>query len=326
MDGGMRVLLVNPLGVALKHYTESLERLLVDCGASVASIALSEPSASGQTRQRWIYEYIKALREATRENPHVIVIQTWPTLGYWDYVASRVVLRGAYTLIVFHDPHPLVHAVGYGHLARWIASLRPVAATAIVHSKAASEVVRADASLGDVIDLPHPMFPPEKPDGHNRRGVVIRVLGQYKAARDVHGMTQLAAQGPSDWRYEVIGRGWPAIAGWKVTSRFVEENEFGALIRGSSAIVIPYSRFFQSGVAIRTLELGTPVVGPRSSSLAELLGAESDWLVDGDSWHQAVEAAIRAEPEEIYRVASSAYDRVLGQWRAWLESSQPVNR
>jgi hypothetical protein len=316
--------LVNPLGAALKHYTASLEGLLVDCGAAVTTVALMEPSAPGQSRRRWIGEYVKTLwkeaRKKSHGDPQVIVIQTWPILGYWDYVISKLILGHASAWIILHDPRPLVRAMGYGRLARWTASRSLIGAAAIVHSIAAADVVHKNTDLKDIVNLPHPMFPPERSDKDEGESVIIRALGQYKADRDLRRMEQLAAQSPPGWCYEAIGRGWPPIAGWKVIDRFVEEDEFDALIRGSSAIVIPYVRFFQSGVAIRSLEMGTPVVGPRLSSLADLVGSESNWLVDGESWTQAVEAAIRADPREIYQVATRAYNNVLGQWRTWLDS------
>lgn len=172
--------------------------------------------------------------------------------------------------------------------------------------------------LRDVIELPHPMFPPEKRATRGGGQIVVRVLGQYKADRDLESMRQLASDGPSEWSYEVVGRGWPPVAGWTVIDKFVNEGDFDSYLRSSDVVVIPYNRFFQSGVAIRSLEVGTPVVGPRASSLASLVGGESEWLVDGEPWIGAVEAAIRANSEEIYEVASRAYCEVLERWRAWL--------
>jgi hypothetical protein len=308
--------------VALEHYTASLEKLLTDCGAAVTSVALIEPSAPGQTRWRWVRQYVAALRAAIpgKYESHPIVIQTWPLLGYWDYAIARLMLRRAPTFIVLHDPRPLVRAKGYGRCARWIASRRVVAAKAVVHSDIAKEVVCGTTKIHDVIDLPHPMFAPRLLWTRSASDVTVRVLGQYKADRDLDAMEGLAARGPSEWRYEVIGRGWPAVVGWKVTDRFVEEGEFDRCLQESDVIVIPYSRFFQSGVAIRALEVGTPVVGPRCSSLADLLGSQSRWLVEESSWIGAVRAAIAAEPSEVQEVAASVYDNVFKRWAAWLRS------
>ncbi len=258
------------------------------------------------------------LRNEARQNSRSTVIQTWPVLGYWDFVISRLILRHLSLLIVLHDPHPLVYAKGYGRMARWMASRSVVAATPIVHSSLAADVVRAHTGLPDIIQLPHPMFPPEKRRTRSDNKVIIRVLGQYKADRDLNSMEQLAAEGPSDWRYEAIGRGWPPVAGWTVTDRFVNEKEFDALVESSSAIIIPYKRFFQSGVAMRSLELATPVIGPARSSLRPLLGDKYPWLVADSRWLPAIESALSADSDDLLRLAKDIYRHVQSEWTGWL--------
>lgn len=285
----------------------------------------------GQTRGGWMMEYLKVLKKARRvarasseDSAPAVVIQTWPVLGYWDFAISRLALGRALVFTIIHDPHPLVEAIGYGRLARWVATGRPFAARALTHSDGACRIVNESAHLRKVVNLPHPMFIPEAPTG--RQGeVVIRVLGQYKTDRDLQSMERLASDGPSDWRYEVVGRGWPHVAGWDVRSEFVEEHEFDSLLRDSSAILIPYLRFFQSGVAIRALEVGTPVVGPRSSSLGDLLGKRCNWLVDnssGNPWMPAVQTAIDTDPWNVHEVAQTVYNNTLEQWRKWLGEIQ----
>jgi hypothetical protein len=315
----VRIIIVNSLGAALAHYTASLEQMMTDCGAAVSTMTLNEPSASGRSRVDWVIRYVRMLRAVARRESSSVVILTWPVLGYWDFVIARAVFRDRPVRVVLHDPNPLVQAKGYGRIARIIASLPIVASSAIVHSKVAADVVRRQATLSNMTRLPLPMLPPRRPEPRKSGKPVIRVLGQYKADRDIESMARITAEGPRDWRYEVVGRRWPAVPGWQVSDRFVREEEFETLIEASDVILIPYTRFFQSDVAIRSLEMGTPVVGPRSSSLAEVMGSESNWLVDGGSWTQAVEAAIRTDPQEIYRVSSSVYNNVLEQWRAWLD-------
>lgn len=319
-DAARKVLLLNPLGAALEHYTVALERQLADCGAAVRTVALLEPSAPGQTRIGWIASYLRALWHAARAGSGAVVVQTWPVLGYWDFLIARCIARRPRFFLVIHDPVPLVRALGYGRVARAVASLRPMGACAIVHSAAAADAVVADANPAALVELPHPMLPPRARESSPPRAPVVRVLGQYKPDRDTDVMRALAADGPAGVRYEVVGRGWPQIAGWTVEAGFVPEAGFDALIRDSSAIVIPYSRFFQSGVAVRALELGTPVVGLRASSLAELLGVESDWLVDGGEWTRATQAAIDADAQMVEQVAIAAYIRARGTWSAWLDA------
>ena len=318
MTNPVRIVIVNSLGAALAHYTASLGKMMTDCGTAVSTMTLNEPSASGQSRVAWVMQYVRLLRAVARQEGSSVVILTWPVFGYWDFVIARAIFGDRPVRVVLHDPNPLVRAKGYGRIARTIASLPIVASSAIVHSNAAADVVRKQSTLANMTQLPLPMLPPRRPEPGQSDKPIIRVLGQYKADRDIESMARIAAEGPRGWRYEVVGRRWPAVAGWQVSDRFVEEEEFETLIKGSDVILIPYTRFFQSDVAIRSLEMGTPVVGPRSSSLADVLGSSSNWLVDGESWTQAVEAAIRTDPQEIYRVASSLYNNVLKQWRAWL--------
>jgi hypothetical protein len=320
-DSHLRITLINPLGAALDHYTGSLEHVLAECGAAVSVVTLMEPSSEGQNRTRWIYEYVRSLWSVKKSrmgsSTHSVTVQVWPVVGYWDFVLLRFFFGRIPALVIFHDPHPLVRAVGYGRLARWVASRSLMRARIIVHSHVAAHAVRDGTAIHHIEILDHPMLAPEHPARRQRDGTLVRVLGQYKADRDIGGMERLAAQSPTEWAYEVIGRGWPSVGGWAVVDRFVTEDEFDQYLRASTVIVIPYLRFFQSGVAIRSLEVGTPVVGPYTSSLVDLLGEASSWLIKNDEWLPAVKAAALADPADIYRISSDAYRETLEKWRAW---------
>jgi hypothetical protein len=142
----------------------------------------------------------------------------------------------------------------------------------------------------------------------------IRVLGQFKMDRDILGLRRLAVAAPSTWQLEIIGRGWPLIDGWQVTNAFVEEGAFGRLIAESDAVLVPYRRFFQSGVAVRALEGGVPVVGPHDSSLSELLGPDCPWLVRDGDWFTAVMSATGTKRDDVFASARMIYERVIAQW------------
>jgi hypothetical protein len=315
-----KISIVNPVGSGLDHYARSLEWVLSRAGANVDMLAIDEPSASGRGKVSWLVEYCYLLVRARRGGQGAHIIITWPVIGYWDFVIARILLGRGVTQLVIHDPEPLVRAKGYGWMARRMASLRFVRARPLVHSKAAAAVITAQASGLDVKLLPHPMFKPREPATSHSRPI-IRVLGQYKPDRDTESLEELAAAGSHDWLYQIVGRGWATIPGWDVSARYVSEIEFTTLIRDSSVVLIPYTRFFQSGVAIRCLEMGTPIVGPRVSSLMELLGQESKWLVSNGSWRPAVEAALDADPQEVHLTAIRVYRHVLEQWCAWLADS-----
>ena len=74
---------------------------------------------------------------------------------------------------------------------------------------------------------------------------------------------------------------------------FLTEEALDAALADAAVVLIPYSHFFQSGIAVRAVELGVPVAGPRHPFLADLLGGDWPGLVAGDdaaSWTGAAVA------------------------------------
>jgi hypothetical protein len=83
-------------------------------------------------------------------------------------------------------------------------------------------------------------------------------------------------------------------------------------------VLIPYRRFFQSGIAIRCLEREIPVVGPAGSSLEDLYGSDSALLVTHvDDWTRAVEHAITSGRDEAVAAAKLWWTRSRAAWREW---------
>ena len=181
--------------------------------------------------------------------------------------------------------------------------------------------------------LAHPMFPPT-PTVHGPSPVgsprpVVRVLGQYKQDRDLEVLRLLASELRGQFELEIVGRGWPEIAGWRVDARFVAESELDLLIRTSDAVLIPYRRFYQSGIAIRALENGTPVVGRAGTSLDALYGSDSKLLVREDSvgvavdlaaWVTAVKYATTDGALEAEEAGRQHFNEVAADWQRWLRS------
>jgi glycosyltransferase involved in cell wall biosynthesis len=85
---------------------------------------------------------------------------------------------------------------------------------------------------------------------------------------------------PGSWVLRVIGSGpesseleaLRATAGVVVENRWVADDEIGALIAWSDAVVLPYVEASQSGVAPAALAAGRIVVATRVGGLAEQLG------------------------------------------------------
>jgi hypothetical protein len=315
----MTVAVLNPLGAGLAHYTGSLEHILSSCGTSVQLMNITEPSSADYGKARWLASYFYRGHRVLKRGQYQAVIATWPTLGYVDLLLLSTMSHSIPVYVVMHDPRPLVYARGYGVPARRIARLGAGGrGRFLVHSEIARRAICEDSGIDEALYVPHPMFAPTVVQNKTFLEKTVRVLGQYKADRDILGLRQLAGEAPPSWRLEVVGRGWPDIEGWRVVSRFVDEDSFDQLIRDSDAVLIPYTRFFQSGVAVRALEAGVPVVGPSASSLSDLLGSDCEWLVRDGDWLSAVTRAVNAQPQDVLVTARGIYDEAVSLWSRML--------
>jgi glycosyltransferase involved in cell wall biosynthesis len=148
---------------------------------------------------------------------------------------------------------------------------------------------------------------------------IVRVVGQYKPDRDIEALAAIGRALDGKAILEVHGRNWPEIDGWTVVPGFVSEERLSELMAESSAVVIPYKNFFQSGIAIRALELGVPFVGPRDSVLADMVGADSRLLVDGgkQSWVRAVENALRSDQRDVLAAGMRWRSINVAAWKEW---------
>jgi glycosyltransferase involved in cell wall biosynthesis len=104
----------------------------------------------------------------------------------------------------------------------------------------------------------------------------------------------------------------------------VSEAEFRELLGGAAVVLLPYKYYFQSGVALRALEAGVPVVGRTTGFLTSILGANfqgavQDWE-DPTSWLAAVEGAVAAREEQM-RSAAAYSSRGAVEWRALVETT-----
>ncbi|MGR6971718.1 hypothetical protein ACU639_19400 [Streptomyces cynarae] len=237
-------------------------------------------------------------------------------LGYLDIVCVRM-LFGRRGFVVLHDPDPLVRAVGYGRVLKWLA--RRLNCPVVTHSEEATRVV-ARHGLQRIVCVPHPVLV----QSSTKRPTELRsvyVLGQYKPDRDIELMESVARELPAEMILRVAGRGWPDVAGWSVDNRFISEGEMETILSGASTVVlVPYRRFFQSGIAMRALENLVPVVGPADSSLAAIFGSlgtlptgqePQAWVRAIDRAFDADEATLRALLGRQASASSRAWKRVL---------------
>ena len=283
----------NPLPEALRHYQRELVDTLTRCKitSSVAAVSATEGATS---RAHKVRQGLGAIRNVivTRRRP-VRNLQTWPSLGLLELPMWSSTRRHA---VVLHDPIPLRRQIGYDRLSKSIANLPlPNRPTIIVHSQDALEAAKLLLPAFPVVHLPHPVLTDPTPSAKASRPIVL-VAGQYKPERRVDLLGDIgAALDQRGLRGVVIGRGWPReINGWEVTARFVSEAELSQAIASATVVVLPYGRYFQSGIAIRALESFTAFVSPQTSFATELLGEKSPLIVSAPEGAAEYLAAIDA--------------------------------
>lgn len=336
----MRVTITNPLPVALAHY----EVELLDCLGGVATV-LGDPSSEGVEGLAGLRRVGRGLRLMTsrcarlpRSDLHLVL---WPAFGYLDPLTWLATARRQRVVLILHDIDPLRRQFGHSRAAHraFRAAVGAGGIEVVCHTDAAAHRM-ADLTSVRAQVVPHPMLTPKRrtsaepghdpgPDVASAQGdlprrrphrPVVRVLGQYKSARDLQILGSLATQGAAqDWSLEVWGRGWPAVPGWLVQSEFVDEAQFARLVATSSAVVIPYGTYSQSGVMVRAAESCVPVVGVEHPQLSLLYGAR--WpgaVMPGGTWADATRRAIAAAgdvPDQVGR----AHATTRAQWAKFLE-------
>lgn len=309
--------IVNPLPVALRHYAQALQEHL-GAHADMVTISAEKPT---DARPLWrLGATVRLLRLALERRALVII---WPSFGIGELAICRVA-RGP-RLVIIHDPVPLRRQIGYGKvgriLGRWGSTGRQVVVA--THTQLAARELDGLGVTCDLV-LPHPvMRRPRGPRVTRRRAPTVLVAGQCKTARDLELLQSLPAKLPSHWQLRICGRGWPSLDGWTVDARFLDEAELDSEMLGADAVLLPYSYYFQSGIATRASELGVPVVARRHEFVEQLFGRDWPGLVeddDLDNWARVLTEVIDAAPEPP-TAASEAADR---EWRTALAMLAPA--
>jgi hypothetical protein len=329
------VLVINPLKHTLAHYEGELLETLIESGQNAVEIANTVPAdgISGPVERiavagRTVWERIRLARSVRG----TIVIVVWPLFGYFEPLTLMRLARYNTVYIVMHDPSPLRRSYGQSLWARKIfkASVHHRHMMILYHTEHAQRVgARDNGVIGTVV--PHPIrLESSRTEGrHNPTASrpVVRVLGQYKQTRSLSALTMIADQATGSYDLEIHGRGWPEIQGWSVFDRFVPEHEFRALVESSHCVVIPYDLFFQSGVAVRCLEAGVPVVAPYHEHIAQLYG--DDWagiVRDGTGWCEALERALAMDGAELRARRLGVAQETRRAWQELLSAGGDVTR
>jgi hypothetical protein len=311
VNGG--VVLVNPLPFALAHYERQLRcvleavDLVVTEGEGIAVESMDRRAGRLRTASR----HIRSVRSLGRQGPPLVI---WPALGLLDVWLWRWSRQRA--TVILHDPRPLTGERGHGHVARRLGG-RAAAhhVQVIVHSEEAAKVVLELGWDAPTI-LPHPVLPPATFEFTRRLDGPVRVLGRYKVGRDLDAMAEMARRRPEQ-RFEVVGRGWPSVPGWVRDDRFVPEDELERLIATSTAVIVPYREFYASNVAVRALEVGTPVVAPTHTAIAKAWGVDWVGTVAADGWTAALDRATAVPTADITARHAMAWSVATGEWAQW---------
>jgi hypothetical protein len=322
----MRPFVINPLRSTLQHYERELSDTLRYAGYSDIEIAQTVPGdqISGSLDRVWTA--LRTIAERVRMSRTVrgrIVIIAWPLFGYLDPLTCLRLARLNQVFIVVHDPTPLRRSFGDSLVCRFI--FKVVVARCgirvLYHTQQAQQVGgRRNGVPGEVV--PHPVLMNSMDTGPTPDASslpVIRVLGQYKPTRSLSALKLIASKFADALTLEICGRGWPHIDGWTVFDGFVPEDQFDAILQTSNCIVIPYDLFFQSGVAVRCLELGVPVVARRHEHIIELFGHDWPGIVDDPmDWPDAIVRALAIDTTAIQARRAAVRSRVLREWSAVL--------
>lgn len=287
---------VNHLPRALHHYQAELK----DCLPCLTTWRCTNAEAAGSPAGRLTrgFRTIKALRALDDD-----LLRLWPIFGRHEASLAALWRRdGTRWWQVVHDPVPLDDdASDERWLSMWATlARRDGGVQYLVHSAHALDLMTAAGVPEQRLHLlPHPVLTTTtSPQARETSKPIIACLGTYKPARDLTLLAALPAALGAEFQFRLVGRGWPALHGWDRTPYHVPEAEFDQTIATASVVLVPYIRFFQSGVMVRALELGVPCVAPRNAFTEAVAGpACQGLLADGpdiEVWVNSIRHAASA--------------------------------
>lgn len=274
--GGKPVVL-NPLPAALHHYEGVLRSEVLGSSVEWRHASIEIGSAGSGSRRAALVRAARAYLALGLSKRTVVTL--WPTFGLLDAVVWRLVPGRGRRVVVVHDAVPLRRQFGYGPTARWLAGRALGRRVQLaVHTQLAGDALQ-EQNLVSAWLAPFPVGRPSADGAARSRSVLV--AGQYKDARDTALMEALGGTLGGELPLLVRGRGWPEIRGWEVDARFLSEAELDAELRSAGVVLIPYDRYFQSDMAVRAYESGTPIVARRHEFIEGLLGSDWPGIVDG---------------------------------------------
>jgi glycosyltransferase involved in cell wall biosynthesis len=297
---------------------QTLARLNITSRQLSPNPAIDSADTSLFSRTR---SHIRTVRSLPDDSTFTLVL--WPAFGWLEPMLWGG-LRNDARLIV-HDPIPIRRQYGQGKLARiWARRVvRRMDTRFICHTEEAAQATALELGLRQPPSVClHPILTmPDAPSNMRSKGTsdpIVLVAGQYKPSRDVELLSELGPRlKAKGLRPRIVGRGWPAISGWEVQDRFLSEDEFEDEVSSAAVIVIPYRKYWQSGVAIQALEREIPVVGAPTSFLLTLLGDDYPGLTASqggpEAWLEAISTVVD-EPPDMYSNRKRYQDEVDRSW------------
>jgi len=286
----------DPIPRVLEHYERELRDTLERIGIPHESAPV--PAIEGLGAVGKVTTIVRTLARArsmlAAREP---VLQLWPSFGLLDALTWRS--TNATAGVIFHDPTPIRDQFGYGTLPRWIvgAVSRRNAPIIVSHSRDASIELHDLFPRYSHVRVAHPVLSQQAVRPPRRGRPTVLVAGQYKPERH---LDLLAVLGPQlsalGFAPRIVGRGWPreSLPGWDIHNSFVPDGELAAEIAAAALVLIPYRRFFQSGILLRAIESSVPVIAPDCSFVRDVLGPSSPWIVRTDDARAWSKAAIHA--------------------------------
>ncbi len=221
------------------------------------------------------------------------------------------------------QPHEGEYLDAFMRLRRGIAAL---ADRVLVHNRAAIPLIvgQSGADPARIVLLPHPSYLgvyeseaetfARAPDWDSRRLLLFGMLRRYKG---LEALIDAMAAAP-EVEVDIVGEAtspdhvdamMPRIAatpGLTLAPERVEDADVPARLRAHRGLVLPYSRFLTSGVAMLAMTFGRPIIAPDLPQLREILPAAQHPLLyppgDTDALAERMRRLVATDRAELARL------------------------